>query len=280
MPDQWFYLIDGHRRGPVSPSELRSLAGRGELGEGDFVWKEGMKDWTPAKNLRGLQFGVPGQTHSREPMLDQIEEPSLPTTPRAESSHKPGRMPALLSVISILASGTSLGIALSIASRSPFGTSINNYKFSTPQDTIQSVREIVANVDFRAGIELASMVMDFSNRGRDPEMMILLGGADNPVSKAIGGGDPSNFRLSVPRTVEVFNSSNTHNNGLLICFVNAEVRGVSYRSVFFFRRDKEGRVLPCGESFVFPFGTTPNDSDKAIQGAIEEFRRSGTISLK
>lgn len=42
--------------GPVSVIELKQLAGAGEIQPHDLVWSEGMTDWTPASNVRGL-FG-------------------------------------------------------------------------------------------------------------------------------------------------------------------------------------------------------------------------------
>jgi hypothetical protein len=40
--------------GPVSAAELKRLALAGELRRDDLLWREGLTDWSAAKNVRGL----------------------------------------------------------------------------------------------------------------------------------------------------------------------------------------------------------------------------------
>src|SRR4051812_11448361 len=54
MSEQWFYSRDGASNGPVSAHELKQLASSGQLAPTDFVWKEGMREWVPAEQLKGL----------------------------------------------------------------------------------------------------------------------------------------------------------------------------------------------------------------------------------
>lgn len=54
MSKIWYYTVDGNQQGPVSAAELKQLATSGSLKPQDLVWKEGMPEWTPAKNLKGL----------------------------------------------------------------------------------------------------------------------------------------------------------------------------------------------------------------------------------
>lgn len=54
MASQWYYVINGERKGPVGSQELLELANSGELLPEHFVWKEGQKDWKPASRVRGL----------------------------------------------------------------------------------------------------------------------------------------------------------------------------------------------------------------------------------
>ena len=50
----WFYLEGRQRIGPVDAKSLKALAQSGQLGPKDYVWKEGMTDWTEASRIKGL----------------------------------------------------------------------------------------------------------------------------------------------------------------------------------------------------------------------------------
>jgi len=54
MSKMWYAAIAGKQYGPLSSSELKSLALCGQLRPDDFVWKEGLSDWFPASRVRGL----------------------------------------------------------------------------------------------------------------------------------------------------------------------------------------------------------------------------------
>ncbi len=54
MNKVWYYTVNGDRQGPVSAAELKQLATDGTIGPDDLVWKEGMAEWAPAKNIKGL----------------------------------------------------------------------------------------------------------------------------------------------------------------------------------------------------------------------------------
>jgi len=51
---EWYYAHDGQQAGPISALELKQLADAGRLRPDDLVWQEGMKDWTPARKVKGL----------------------------------------------------------------------------------------------------------------------------------------------------------------------------------------------------------------------------------
>jgi|GEM_PF-3393686 len=53
-PIEWYYARNGEQFGPVSPAELKQLALSGQLRSYEPVWREGMSDWTPARNVKGL----------------------------------------------------------------------------------------------------------------------------------------------------------------------------------------------------------------------------------
>jgi hypothetical protein len=54
MASEWFYKVDGKKRGPVSSAQLQALAKSGELKSTDIVWKEGMAKWVSASTIKGL----------------------------------------------------------------------------------------------------------------------------------------------------------------------------------------------------------------------------------
>jgi hypothetical protein len=75
MGKQWYYYSSGERQGPVSDSELKALADRGELQPDDLVWTEGLGDWQPAKVVKGL-FSV--KSAEPPPLPKMTEPPPLP----------------------------------------------------------------------------------------------------------------------------------------------------------------------------------------------------------
>ncbi len=54
METEWHYAKGDQQLGPVTESELRSLAATGKLLPNDLVWNEEMTDWTPAGTINGL----------------------------------------------------------------------------------------------------------------------------------------------------------------------------------------------------------------------------------
>lgn len=50
----WYYTSNGSRSGPVTENELKAIALRNQLLADSLVWKEGMPDWKPAVEIRGL----------------------------------------------------------------------------------------------------------------------------------------------------------------------------------------------------------------------------------
>jgi hypothetical protein len=54
MSEQWYYSHEGQELGPVSAAQLKQLAEDGSLKATDLVWREGMDDWAPAGQVKGL----------------------------------------------------------------------------------------------------------------------------------------------------------------------------------------------------------------------------------
>lgn len=51
MQKEWWYSIDGLRRGPVSIADIRTLLLEGGLSGGNLIWTEGMTEWSPLANM-------------------------------------------------------------------------------------------------------------------------------------------------------------------------------------------------------------------------------------
>lgn len=47
--EQWFFAINGKTDGPVSRRDLIAKVTRGEVGQSDLVWREGMPEWRPVQ---------------------------------------------------------------------------------------------------------------------------------------------------------------------------------------------------------------------------------------
>lgn len=54
MADEWHFVLDGKKTGPVTASALKELARSGRLSQADLIWKEGMPQWIPAARVKGL----------------------------------------------------------------------------------------------------------------------------------------------------------------------------------------------------------------------------------
>jgi hypothetical protein len=68
-PVEWYYARGNKQMGPVSASELKRMAGAGEIHPDNLVWREGLTEWTAASNVRGLfeDEGKPAAVGETEP---------------------------------------------------------------------------------------------------------------------------------------------------------------------------------------------------------------------
>lgn len=53
----WYYAQDDNQHGPIAETELRSLIEQGKLSAKDLIWREGMEDWRPARELDQIGSG-------------------------------------------------------------------------------------------------------------------------------------------------------------------------------------------------------------------------------
>lgn len=62
----WFYGKDNAQHGPVSDLEIRNMVTSGQIDMNTIVWREGMTDWLPMKDVPEFQpsSGTPSGTAS------------------------------------------------------------------------------------------------------------------------------------------------------------------------------------------------------------------------
>lgn len=82
MAAEWHYSKDGKQHGPVSASVLKNLAKTGNLQPTDLIRKEGMAEWKPAKNLKGLFSTTPVSAIENPKAINASSHvPVLPSVP-------------------------------------------------------------------------------------------------------------------------------------------------------------------------------------------------------
>lgn len=94
MAKIWFAIIEGCQHGPLSNSELKSLADSGRLKPNDNIWKEGLAEWIPAGKIKGL-FPMPPPP----PLLTQSPPPTPEATPRPTGESFAGLEPSLGDIV-------------------------------------------------------------------------------------------------------------------------------------------------------------------------------------
>ena len=92
MATEWFYESGGKQLGPVSPSELSTLAASGQIVSETLIWKEGLADWVQAKKVKGLfpaaspaivAQATPKKLPRITPVTISHDEPMSPASPRS-----------------------------------------------------------------------------------------------------------------------------------------------------------------------------------------------------
>jgi len=86
----WFYARGGTQHGPISLTELRTLAARGDFDpERDLVWHEGMSAWQPARELPEF-----APTAAEAPPPPAPAAPPIPATAAPAAPDDPYATPA------------------------------------------------------------------------------------------------------------------------------------------------------------------------------------------
>jgi hypothetical protein len=103
----WYYAVDDQEHGPITSAQLKSLAEAGKLKPDDLVWREGLDDWKPAREVSGLfaagQKTTPRTTEPAPPPPSAASPitapaPSPAPSPAASPAEKPAAVPKLESV--------------------------------------------------------------------------------------------------------------------------------------------------------------------------------------
>jgi hypothetical protein len=74
-PIDWYYAKDNKQFGPVNAVELKRLSQTGELRPEDLVWTEGMKEWSPARKVKGLFEEEPAGAKAAVPPAAKAANP-------------------------------------------------------------------------------------------------------------------------------------------------------------------------------------------------------------
>lgn len=91
-PVEWYYARDNKQVGPVSAVDLKQLAASGGLHPDNLVWREGMTEWSPARNVRGLfdESSAPAATTPDAPSASPTEAvaatPAVSTAPQVPAA--------------------------------------------------------------------------------------------------------------------------------------------------------------------------------------------------
>jgi hypothetical protein len=157
-------------------------------------------------------------------------------------------------VLSLLA----IGMSVRTMRHDAFGTDLSSYNLSSPEQTLQSVNQMVARQDVRAGWELFKTLLQADS---SPETKLFLS---------------DDVKVTVVKSIEVADSSGPKNKGLIVSFVRFNVSGVDYHTVQYFRKDASNRFL-LGEAFYVPYGAEKTAQDKQLEAAIAEFKTTGKV---
>jgi predicted Zn finger-like uncharacterized protein len=80
---EWYAVIDGDRAGPITSDEVAAYVNEGVLDGDSYVWRSGLDDWEPLKDIDSLKHLVDG---------DATDGDSAATDPAAESGYEQTRV--------------------------------------------------------------------------------------------------------------------------------------------------------------------------------------------
>ncbi len=81
MENNWYYVENGERQGPVEAKELIEKIKAGLLGEDDYVWTKGLENWQKLKDVEEFQSFLAAGEEATEISEDETEEVSATDEP-------------------------------------------------------------------------------------------------------------------------------------------------------------------------------------------------------
>jgi len=82
----WYYAVNDEELGPVTAAKLKSLADAGTIKPDDLVWREGLSDWKPAREIAGLFSGEALSSPAAEQTPGKDSTPAIEAAPRRPRS--------------------------------------------------------------------------------------------------------------------------------------------------------------------------------------------------
>lgn len=87
---KWFYTRGGQQNGPVALAELQVLMSRGQVSATDLVWREGMAQWTAARNVAELAGSLSAKAAPSPAPASLLPSAPLPAAPIQVGYYAPG----------------------------------------------------------------------------------------------------------------------------------------------------------------------------------------------
>lgn len=107
---QWYYVKNQQKYGPVSAAELQSLVRSGKLGPRDLIWTDQWPDWRAVATVPGLMGSAAPAQSGPPPLPPRTGKGSAP--PRDDVENGDGRRPP--STMGIVIGALAGGIALTV----------------------------------------------------------------------------------------------------------------------------------------------------------------------
>lgn len=222
----WYFQHEGSKVGPLTSDQLREYAQSGKITAQTLVTRDGLDGWVAASQVAGL-------LENQEPAAVVTPNAAAPTTEQRSGN----TLPLILSSVAVILAVTAIIIAFL---RDSGGSGLDAYDFSTPEDSIFSVKQIILDKNWQALMEL----------------------------QAAKGAQLENIKEQAS-TLKVHKESSYKDKKIL--FVTYDKNGITEYNIETFEKDSEGRWLP---SYVYV-----NDiEDATLKKAISEWKeKSGRV---
>ncbi|WP_411827971.1 GYF domain-containing protein [Luteolibacter sp. AS25] len=86
---EWYYSKMGLQQGPVPEDELRDKIRRGDIGESNLIWREGMTDWLPMGDVPEFQSRAKVDATRQEAAAQPVDTVAVPEVVTAQNNSLP-----------------------------------------------------------------------------------------------------------------------------------------------------------------------------------------------